>query len=767
MKHLLYSLFFILYSLCATAQTYTPMTFGKKYPVAAMGSTYFQVAAPANGKISLTGYNASPAIKSRSGEQIVATFNGIYGGEEAGYYFTVKAGMLYYITYTSPFADFEVMATFEKEGSFVPALKDVTPAEGSPFDVTNDGILQITFNTNEVEFHEGTLTCGSCSTTVYPQARWNELIASGILHYSDDGASGVVENWEDFVWGHYDHGFRLQLGTVVYGWMSSGKVKEGDELVMKLTGIKCEGQQFGSDGSLTLRWKISKTPLTLVSAKVPAAIKSWFNEGDEEGIAVFTFSDEVGSASAHLMMGNAEVDDVWVDEDIANRVTIEGNTVKVDFTGVMRTYKTMNLNIAWNTFEFKLLEVRDPNGQSCYSGEHGTIGSFSYTLPFKDITDVLAYEILPASGTRLTEENQEVEIWVGDTGLVHYDGIEVSWTTTEGDLRDEFIDLKDCQLTTEGKEQLICFRLPTGAKDGYNVRVSLHIIWTLDGTMHPVAAYYNSGIAYEWDIAMFADPVSDSKLNILSEVYLPLFSTYAINTDKKLTACVKTADEEYYTTVKLKSDGMTNAKIVFDEPVRAASEVTITVPEGAIGDYTYGESQFTAGLASKAFTLVYNVTGNWDGRDVVATPGDGDTVESIESILLTFFNYNSVNPTWDVSVDSYVEEVVAEGEGARFTGHFNERADGEKVNNLVTFTLDSPITAPGTYRFVLGSGAVCNAATGDPIYTEYSFTIRISLDGIATVTTDSAATAIHSLTGTRLARPIKGINIMNGKKVVL
>lgn len=164
---------------------------------------------------------------------------------------------------------------------------------------------------------------------------------------------------------------------------------------------------------------------------------------------------------------------------------------------------------------------------------------------------------------------------------------------------------------------------------------------------------------------------------------------------------------------------------------------------------------------------------------VSADPAEGE-VAQLDVINVAFADpYELAAGGFDPSK----EVVVLNADGEVVTKAAMEIVFGEEEygwappTNVVKFTLETPVTEPGVYTFVIPAGTVYN----EMYYPEsedfgvewgalYNPEIRITYtvvatDGINGVTVDGKA-EIYSLDGRKVTNPTKGIYLINGKKVV-
>ena len=186
-------------------------------------------------------------------------------------------------------------------------------------------------------------------------------------------------------------------------------------------------------------------------------------------------------------------------------------------------------------------------------------------------------------------------------------------------------------------------------------------------------------------------------------------------------------------------------------------------------DYEYEGAmilEYTAPLKSDLFEMV------------AADPAAGE-VEKLDVINVTFADsYGTVVGGFDPSKEAYVAN--AEGEIVSKVSMEPVQEDGWNTN-VVKFTLATPVTANGTYTFVIPAATVYNemfyeyaedfgvemmgALYNPEIRIEY--VINNSVTGINGVAT-SAKAEVYTLDGRKVKagqKLVKGIYVVNGKKV--
>ena len=688
--------------------------------------------------------------------------------------FQVEAGRVYYITLFFPMQDWTFKATMSEEFKLV----SVAPENGGIFYITSNNNAAFTFSSSSVTFTEGEVLANGNLIKIYNFDDYNDLVSSGIFTYTEEGTSGVV-NWNGNLCGHFQESLVIEFISltghgsynVLYRLFEEGKLNAGDKISLTLHGVKdnLSGKLLNGDGNLEVSWSFAGAPTVLVKHDVPKTIYSWYNEGDLSGVAAFTFSRDIKSARAFLEMGQGEgANDLYQEELPAEKITYDGKTVVVDFSGVMRTKATMNLKYNWDSFCIKLADVVDIDGNSTLSEDQGTLSSYTFYAKYKDISASLSSEFIPLSGTTLSADTKNIEIWFNNSNLITWDGITFTYYTEEGGeliSHEVFVKKEDCTVEEDNNETVITVKIPEGLYKAANIRVAVNVTGSTDGTAHVITAYYNTNLSYDLDLTRYANPPSGSTISYLNEINLSIGMTHAINKRIEYPVIVKGKNTGVTAYGTIVDNGMMSANIVLDDIFTAADTYVITIAEGAIGDYVYGESGYTTGLTNKECTLTYIVDGKYDGKPVDVYPAEG-TVAALQDFSFTFFQYTLVAPTWDNNAKPYIQNADGEKTYLEFTPQ-------TEASNTVCINLSEPILNAGEYTIVLPAGSVCNGTTGDPFEEEFRFTYIVSsTSAINNINEWKGNANVYDINGRALKTNstknlAPGLYIVNGNKVVV
>lgn len=251
-----------------------------------------------------------------------------------------------------------------------------------------------------------------------------------------------------------------------------------------------------------------------------------------------------------------------------------------------------------------------------------------------------------------------------------------------------------------------------------------------------------------------------------------------------------------YGTIQTQLTGFRGYIMSENDYVINGNSLTIKVPEEYLVDQSLMDIRMNVVDANGQYvTYAYDAEYLWDGavlleytapvksdlyKMVSSDPAEGE-VAKLDVINVAFEDaYQMVVGGFDPSK----EVVVLNAAGDVVTKAAMEIVYGEEEygwvppTNVVKFTLETPVTEPGVYTFVIPAGTVYN----EMYYPEsedfgvewgalYNPEVRLTYtvvvpDGINGVTVNGKA-EIYSLDGRKVTNPTKGIYLINGKKVVV
>ena len=251
-----------------------------------------------------------------------------------------------------------------------------------------------------------------------------------------------------------------------------------------------------------------------------------------------------------------------------------------------------------------------------------------------------------------------------------------------------------------------------------------------------------------------------------------------------------------YGTIQTQLTGFRGYMISENDYVIDGNKLTVKVPEEFLVDQSQLQIRMNVvDVNGQYVTYAYDPDYAWEGavlleytapvkadlyKMVSSDPAEGE-VSKLDVINVAFADAYQMaaggfDPSKEVVVLNEAGDVVTKAAMEVVMGE--EEYGWVPPTNVVKFTLETPVTEPGVYTFVIPAGTVYN----ELYYPEsedfgvewgalYNPEIRITYtvvatDGINGVTVNGKA-EIYSLDGRKVTNPTKGIYLINGKKVVV
>lgn len=380
------------------------------------GKHYFYYDATEDGTLVLTGAaNPGVAYTDTTFATLVDDTNASYIGGVKTSSTAVTVGTRYYFGASGVFsADTTYTAELITDATEL-TLKSVSPAEYDTISVTGLGTITLTFNLG-VSFSSATLSVNETSETL-----------------SSNSSSRQVLSFE--------------VKNIIYDWLTAGTAAKGDVLTLTVTGLCASSysdKTYGDDGTLTLHFVCSDLPMAIESETKPETFLSYWMEGDEDGIMVLNFTEDIYSGDnsaykpgARISFGSADDADYY-QEEIEN-ISVDGSKLIIDFTGKLRTLEAMGSTSLYvldsfgeatetlRVINLKVYNVCDQDGEAAYSSTSGNLGSYSYSFDYKQLTAEVSWEFTPENGTTL-EGTDYIELAMTGYDALQYEGVEIAYT---------------------------------------------------------------------------------------------------------------------------------------------------------------------------------------------------------------------------------------------------------------------------------------------------------------------------------------------------
>jgi hypothetical protein len=383
--------------------------------------------------------------------------------------FKVEAGVKYYFYHDFLFDggifSIDYAATELKRRS-------VSPAENSVVDISGIGQVSLEYNMN-VSASDVTLSTGG------------NFLATGIAYVSGRYVSIQLkgENSEE-----------LNL----LGLLMKGIIKPGDPVELSFSVRSANNPELVLEEKLLYVCPEKQTQAESVQV-VDEFLSYWFT-GDENGIIRMTFDAPLlqgveGQAGpvATLQYGNPESEIAGDCYTTQIPAVVEGNTLVVDFTGVRRRPSDMiATDTIYNTMLVKISNVKDADGRYVYTGGDGSLGSFSYEIPYKVIDAEAVYEFTPASGTDIKASTGDIELWIQNYSSFRFDGVTYSYKNEGGE--DVSTTKPLAELNPEVDEYgdvIIMIPVDSDLRSKDNLKISLANLMFADGVEREISAIYN------------------------------------------------------------------------------------------------------------------------------------------------------------------------------------------------------------------------------------------------------------------------------------
>ena len=636
----------------------------------------------------------------------------------------VKAGTTYYLTGGKGFS---------RDKKFIAVMETITELTfecdqplGGMFDITDqrDGQAILTFNLPVTSDQWAYLKVGN-----YPQ----------------DPENGKVEvrsgnNTEQLI---------LNIKEYLTVWKEEGRYKAGDPVTLTLKGVKSRGENplvYGTDGTLVLKWTAPGDLHKNTSITAPDPFLSYWLPGDERGIMVLDFdyplmTKENGqTATVSFTIGSADMGDAYQEQLPQDKISVDGQKLYIDFTGVRRTYADMGLTQKWESISIKVNYIKMADGTMCFSPSAGNYGSVSTECTFEEYKSDIQAEFTPADGATLTENS--FKVYFSDKKALTFSGVRVTYQTQD-DIKYQADITEGITSTDEGKNG-IEYTIPLTADivAGKNIRVSFLNQVSNDGFEHDFSVCYNPGPELINDLEPTSVSVADNAI-------IDSFDKLTLTFDEDVN--IRTLEGGVLSL--LITDLTTNAKV--DAEITAEGKtVTVTPSSPLINTHKYDiyinhevivnneyiETNGKYGRYMKGKDINFTFFKDYATYDFMTDPIAGSTVRELSVIKCTQKEgtdsyYNAISITRQEDKEVY----VIDSNRKRVTTCKIE----DNIVSGFTLTLENPITTSGEYTVVIedsvyvtgeGFGQEKNES---PVYLKY--TVHAAPQAVITVDSSDPA----------------------------
>lgn len=529
---------------------------------------------------------------------------------------SLKAGKAYYINVPGTLSSSKFFKGVIETGVTELKLTAVNFDEGKVFDITDTrcGQLNLSFNMN-AKADDTNIKIGN-------------IIDCNVETRTSTNAGGLY----------------VLLKDSIISWLNAGKIVGGEEMTITVKNIRAAADdniKYGKDGNLTLKYLTPGMPHNLVSKQLPKPFLSYWPKGDERGMIVLTFDADVmqgeaQTAKGSFTVGNAELDDVYVEYLDPSMFRAEGNKLYIDFTGKLRTKETMGLKKDWGYLILRLMNIKMADGSNVFSEGAGASGSFTFTLSFEEVKSNVAFELTPADGEKLTEN--DVKIYFSEKNAISFEGVKFTYQD-ENDKNHQTIVKEGITSTPEG-EDAIEYTIPITdqIKNGKNVRFTLTGVVANDGLDHSdITARWNPG-------PELVATLAPSNLSVKDGSYVKSYYKHELtfNEDVTVNENVEAGAVTYKDTktgriinafVEPVANNSKQLMVVPAEDLKDKHQYELTINERVIVNKEYTETNGKYGNYMTEQSYGFTIYANLGAYDFVTSPVEGSTVNEISTIV--------------------------------------------------------------------------------------------------------------------------------------
>ena len=594
----------------------------------------------------------------------------------------VKAGTTYYLTGGKGFS---------RDKKFIAVMETITELTfecdqplGGMFDITDqrDGQAILTFNLPVTSDQWAYLKVGN-----YPQ----------------DPENGKVEvrsgnNTEQLI---------LNIKEYLTAWKEEGRYKAGDPVTLTLTGVKSRGENplvYGTDGTLVLNWTAPGDLHKNTAIKAPDPFLSYWLPGDERGIMVLDFDyplmtmENGQTATVSFTIGSADMGDAYQGQLPQDKISVDGQKLYIDFTGVRRTYADMGLTQKWESISIKVNYIKMADGTMCFSPSAGNYGSVSTECTFEEYKSDIQAEFTPADGATLTDNF--FKVYFSDKKALTFSGVRVTYQTQD-DIKYQTDITEGITSTDEGKNG-IEYTIPLTADivAGKNVRISFLNQVSNDGFDHDFNVRYNPGPELINDLEPTSISVADNAI-IDSFDKLTLTFDEDVNIHTLEGGVLSLLITDLTTNAKVDAEIAAEGKTVTvtpSSPLINTHKYDIYINHEVIVNNEYIETNGKYGRYMKGKDINFTFFKDYATYDFMTDPIAGSTVRELSAIKCTQKEgTDSYNNAISITRQEGKEVYVIDSNRKRVTTCKIE----DNIVSGFTLTLENPITTSGEYTVVI------------------------------------------------------------------
>lgn len=408
------------------------------------------------------------------------------GSKHGAYHYEVnaKAGDVINVVNTFFMGKGSVWVTENGSGPVPISIEQISPTAGVAFSWTRAGQMTVNFN----------------KQVIYD----NIYLVAGTKKYSVDEATAGSN-------------VGCNLTNAIRTAITDGAMKPGDEFVVRFEGLRemlDDANLYNGTGILEIKYFAPGLQGRLVSSTVGGtALKegvvngynllSYYDTEGEDGIFRFEFDKAVKKVEgARLVMGllDRSSEGLYYQEYLP--VKIDGTVVSIDLRGDLRSYARLFAGVdlealelkdteAFTTIALALINVTDEQGNPMNSDAQGSVGSYTFTMNYKEIVDNIVMDgdrDVDVDGAE-KRVGDDVQLWI-DQQVKSIEGISIYFKVVdEGQGTDE----EGTPVYVDGEVKVPASAIETVSTDPYDGTVLRFVIpelkkqIELDGAYIPAA----------------------------------------------------------------------------------------------------------------------------------------------------------------------------------------------------------------------------------------------------------------------------------------
>ncbi len=716
----------------------TPIELGVEYSGKSFEIGYFKYTAEKTGKLVSKGNVFLTLYTDETfttvSEEVVCTNSYNAGSKETQ--IPIVEGQTYYVGIPFEFDNWYFTLKYADASSI--NLVSVTPTAEEVFPLGDGGQVVLQFD-NPIICGSARLSTGATVTEISGQAYAKEVV--------------------------------FDTKDILFSWLKNGIMKAGDIFTLTIEDVKSATDSdvlYNGDGKLQVSWIACAKPAEVVAVTAPDFFLSYWDVKNLDGLMIIEYDAELFTdkvPQAYIFYGSPEVEgNDYYQEYIVP--TIDGKKLILDFRGKIRTPANMvQSGTDYGRMGLRINGIKSADGQEVFAEGKGNHGSYQHFFEYKQLTEELATEFLPAPGSSIVGVSS-VELWLSNPNAVYFDGVNVSYKSASGIRETVDYTLEQCDYKNEGEDGII-MHIPLSAdmQAGTNVTITLTNLVSVDGVERDIKAVYNVKSEF---YPIKIDPIDNSIVKQIDMITL----TYDRNVTVAEDIVVPLYTDNGRTKVcdlAVHTDMAKTVYLVAENYIVDEGYYVVNVPAGAI--------KSDNGELNEELILHYEILPNTSGK-YIYEPEAGSNVESLSVIKVNYSDGFGLSWNYVGTLTNAAGTVIA-------------KVDAEEVwPELITdpvvqviLTLKDPssaenvtITEEGVYTLTL-PGGYFNIGTGynTEDSPEQVITYVIGKAGVEGIFTDQpehydvySINGVHILS-TAVAADLynlpAGLYIINGKKV--